>query len=90
MRENDREFAAAWDSGVKIGPGADDSASGRDFSLAVWLKRAGVAEAEIAALLRRYPHGQIGRASSSGRRASRRIARILADLRKGAEDDPRP
>jgi hypothetical protein len=90
LLENDRDFAAAWDAGVKIGPGSDDSASGRDFSLAVWLKRAGVTEAAIAALLRRYPHGQIGSGKLRGRLASRRIARILADLRNGGEDDPRP
>ena len=87
----DPEFAAAWESGAKIGPGADSSASGRDFSLAVWLAGNGVPDAEIAATLRAYPHGQIGSGRVQGRRAARRIARIISDIRAGAEpEDPRP
>lgn len=87
----DADFAAAWATGAKIGPGADDSGSGRDFSLAVWLAENGVPDAEIAATLRLYPHGQIGSGRIQGQRASRRIGRIITGLHadKGAVD-PRP
>lgn len=87
----DAGFAAAWKTGAKIGPGADDSASGRDFSLAVWLSANGVPDAEIAATLRLYPYGQLGSGRLQDRSASRRIARIITDIHAEPEGaDPRP
>ncbi len=78
----DPEIAAAWQSGGKIGEGKDDSASGRDFSLACWLHAHGVEDDAVALALRLYRHGQIGSGLLKGQKATRRIKRILAGVHK--------
>lgn len=87
----DPTFAAAWQSGDKIGVGKDHSSSGRDFSLTCWLAERDIDDEDIGAALRAYPHGQIGSGRLKGRRGERRIERILAEIQKSkGNDDPRP
>ena len=69
----------AWRDGIKLGGGSDTSASALDWSLALYLRPA-LNDAEIAAVLRLHPHGQIGGRKLRGRDADRRIEKILAEL----------
>ena len=82
----DPTAARAWQSGAKIGPGADHSASGKDFSLGKWLEARGASKAEIAATLRAYPHGQIGTGKVTGPRP---VERILDKVRATEDGDQR-
>ncbi|WP_027133430.1 hypothetical protein [Geminicoccus roseus] len=94
LLKTEPEFARAWETGVKLGPGGDESASGKDFSLAVWLYQQGVPFPEIAVTLRLYRHGQIGSGKLRQDAAARRIGRIMDALRSApvgeARDDERP
>ena len=74
------ELAAAWASGAKLTRGKDQSGSGFDYSLMVWLAGRGHDDATIEAALRAYPHGQIGRLD--GARAHRRIKGLLREAAK--------
>ena len=78
--------AQAWESGDKIGPGGDHSASGKDFSLGKWLKARGASKADITATLRAYRHGQIGTGKVTGPRP---VERILDKVRATEDGDPR-
>ena len=82
----DPAAAQAWESGDKIGPGTDHSASGKDFSLGKWLEARGASKADIAATLRAYRHGQIGTGKVTGPRP---VERILDKVRATEDGDPR-
>ena len=76
--ERDARLKHAWETGAKLGPGGDASAVGLDFSLARYLRRH-LDDADLEAVLRAHPHGQIGTASSrEGRRPADRA--ILAEI----------
>ena len=74
------ELAAAWASGAKLTRGQDQSGSGFDYSLMVWLAERGHDDATIEAALRAYPHGQIGRLDDA--RANRRVKDLLREAAK--------
>jgi hypothetical protein len=88
------QVAEAWKTGAKIGAGGDESASGRDFTLAVWLNRKGIPFSDVAATLQLYPHGQIGSGKLRPQDIPRRIGRIRDALQSApdgeAQDDQRP
>ncbi|MDX6748795.1 VapE family protein [Geminicoccaceae bacterium 1502E] len=78
LLEQNEGLRTAWLSGAKIGPqGKDHSASGKDFSLAIYLAERLLSDDDIAAVLRAYPHGQIGSGALAGRNAERRIEGLL-------------
>lgn len=78
LLEQNEGLRAAWHSGVKIGPqGKDHSASGRDFSLTIYLAERLLSDDDIAAVLRAYPHGQIGSGTLAGKNAERRLDKLL-------------
>jgi hypothetical protein len=93
LLEDEPELKAAWASGEKLTGGNDDSASGLDYSLVVWLASRGYGDAVIEAALRHYPHGQIRKLD--GKAADRRIKKLLAEAAKhraraGDDDAPWP
>jgi putative DNA primase/helicase len=75
----DERLRKAWNTGEKLGGGGDDSRSAHDFALAVYLARRGVDPASIEAVLRVWPHGQIGGGALAGVNARRRIDRLLRE-----------
>ena len=69
----------AWENGTKLGDGADTTASGKDASLATYLRgRYNLPGQDIEAVLRLHPFGQIGNGTLKGSKADRRIEDILA------------
>ena len=62
------ELNSAWNSGAKLTKGKDQSGSGLDYSLMIWLAGRGWDDTTIEAALRAYPHGQIRRMDDRRRR----------------------
>ena len=79
LLDSDETLREAWDHGTKLGSGGDTSASGLDWSLALYL-RPHLEDGEIAAVLRLHRHGQIGGGKIKGAAANQRIEKILAAL----------
>ena len=71
LLEQDAPLASAWHGAVKLGRGGDTSASGLDWSLAQHLGPH-LDDADLAAVLRCYRHGQIGGGALVGNAAERR------------------
>lgn len=83
--DSDNRLKQAWETGAKVlDNGGDASASGLDVSLACYLAQRGFTEDEIAAVARRYEHGQIGSGKLTGAAAERRLSRLLG-VAKAAE-----
>jgi hypothetical protein len=87
LLERDAALRRAWETGEKIGPGSDRSASGLEFSLARYL-RPHLDDSDLEAVLRVYPYGQIAPGKLKGTAADRRIQRILEEL--GARPERKP
>jgi RecA-family ATPase len=79
LLEHDVQLSEAWHNGAKIGKGGDTTASGLDFSLARYLRRY-LDDSNLEAVLRCYPHGQIGSGKLKGRPADKRIEGIIAEI----------
>src|SRR5699024_975132 len=75
----DPTLQAAWASGAKLTRGGDDSRSGREYSLMLYLARHGWTDELIELALRHYPHGQIGRGALNERNAERRLNKLLRE-----------
>ena len=68
----------AWENGTKLGDGADTTASGKDASLAIYLRgRYNLPGQDIEAALRLHPFGQIGSGKLKGDKVNRRIEDLL-------------
>jgi AAA domain len=89
LLEHDAPLREAWENGTKLGHGGDASASGLDFSLARYLRRH-LDDGDLEAVLRCYPHGQMGSGKLKGRAADKRIAGILAELGPRPEPNKSP
>ena len=74
------ELKAAWASGAKLTKGKDQSGSGLEYSLMIWLAGRGWDDTTIEAALRSYPHGQIRRMDKAG--AERRVKGLLREAGK--------
>jgi RecA-family ATPase len=85
----DAALRRAWETGEKIGPGGDTSASGLEFGLARHLRRH-LDDVDLETTLRLYPHGQIASGKLKGDAADRRIRRILEDVGPRPEPPPPP
>ncbi len=83
----DFALAAAWEHGRKLGGGGDTSASGLDYSLAIHLAH-DLDDDELAVVLARHPHGQIGNGTLNGEAAERRLDQLLEAARERREDSP--
>ena len=86
--ERDGKLRRAWQEGVKLGNGRDQSASGLDASMAVYLARH-LGDDELADVLRRYRFGQLGSGALKGKAADRRLGRLLGMARDVRAEDPR-
>jgi RecA-family ATPase len=89
LLERDAALRRAWETGEKIGPGSDTSASGLEFSLARHLRRH-LDDVDLETTLQLYPHGQIASGKLKGDAAERRIRRILDDVGPRPEPPPPP
>jgi hypothetical protein len=78
----DPTLAAAFERPTKLTKGRDHSASGLDFSLAIYLAEHGADDATIATALRHHLHGQIGGGTITGTNADRRIEKLLREAEK--------
>ena len=74
------QLAELW-AGVKHG--GDTSRSGLDYSLAQELGWQGVSNVDVAGILTRYPHGQIGSGKLRGQAADRRLAALVGAAQRG-------
>ena len=84
LLDDDEKLAAAWHDGKKPDRGSDTSASGLDWSLALYL--AGRLDDEaLAVVLKLYPHGQIGKGILKGGQAERRLGELLKAARERRE-----
>jgi primase-polymerase (primpol)-like protein len=83
LLEAEPRLKAAWASGEKLTKGNDNSASGRDYSLTIWLATRGWDDATIEAALRAYPHGQISKLDA--KEADRQVKRLLRKAEKCRE-----
>lgn len=89
LLEQDASLREAWQTGTKLGSGGDITASGLDFSLARYLRRH-LDDDDLAAVLRAFPHGQIGSGRLKGKAAERRIAQILGEIGSRPEPNYQP
>jgi hypothetical protein len=58
LLDSDDRFKRGFLRGVKLTKGGDPSASGLDWSMALWLGRQQMPDEQIEAVLRCFPHGQ--------------------------------
>ena len=80
LLEQQPALKTAWASGEKLTKGTDQSGSGLDFSLAIYLAGLRLDDITIEAALRAYPHGQIRRLDE--RAAARRVKDLLRQASK--------
>jgi predicted P-loop ATPase len=80
--ESDPKLADSWAKGTKLTKGKDASASGLEFSLAVYLAWREHDEELIELAVRHYPHGQIGGGKLTGGNAARRLEKLLKEAEK--------
>ena len=79
LLDRDEQLFVAWHQGAKLGNGSDETASGLDMSLAQHL-RPHLDDDDLASVLRSYRYGQIGSGRLGGKKADRRIARIIDEI----------
>lgn len=84
LLKRDRRLRQRWANGKKLTAGKDNSASGLDWSLAIYLATRADDET-IEAALRCYPPGQIGSGAITGDAADRQVERLLEAARARRE-----
>ena len=88
LLDKDKKLRAAWTEGKKLGRGKDKSASGLEFSLALYLSSK-LSEDDLAIVLSLYPYGQIGGGKLGDKEAQRRLVDLLAEAAKAREETDR-
>ena len=84
LLKGDRKLRACWTQGKKLGRGRDTSASGLDFSLALYLSRH-LDDHDLEEALRAFPFGQIGGGKLTGKAKHRRLEKLLEEAQKVRE-----
>lgn len=86
LLKRDAKLRRAWNEGTKLGAGRDNSGSGLDASLAVYLARH-LSDADLAEVLRHYRFGQLGSGALTGQAADRRLGRLLGLVRDARAEE---